>query len=40
MALRKHVMEEGLDGVQLFGTVFARQVIPLAVRTNQDVGVH
>jgi hypothetical protein len=34
-ALRKHVMEEGLDRVQPFGTVFACRVVPLAVTTTK-----
>jgi hypothetical protein len=34
-ALWKHVVEEGLDGVRLFGTVFARWVVPLAVRSTK-----
>jgi hypothetical protein len=33
--LRKCVVEEGLDDVRLLGTVFARQVIPLAIRTTK-----
>jgi hypothetical protein len=35
MALRKRVVEEGLDGVWLFGTMFTRQVVPLAVKTTK-----
>jgi hypothetical protein len=33
--LQKRFMEEDLDGVRLFGTVFARWVVPLAVRTTK-----
>jgi hypothetical protein len=31
----KRVVEEGLDGVRLFGTLFARRVVHLAVRTTK-----
>ncbi|RLN28129.1 hypothetical protein C2845_PM05G20460 [Panicum miliaceum] len=34
-ALRKRVMEEGLDGVRLFGTILSHQVVPLADRTTR-----
>jgi hypothetical protein len=34
-ALWKHVTEDGLDGVRLFGTMFSRQVVPLAVRLTK-----
>jgi hypothetical protein len=34
-ALRKHITEEWLDGVQLFSTIHERRVVPLAIRTTK-----
>jgi hypothetical protein len=34
-ALRKRVMEEGLDRVRLFSTIRARRVVPLAMRMTR-----
>jgi hypothetical protein len=33
--LWKCIMEDGLDGVWLFGTMFSHRVIPLAIRTTK-----
>ncbi|RLM60390.1 hypothetical protein C2845_PM14G08130 [Panicum miliaceum] len=34
-ALRKHITEEGLDGVRLFSTIHTHRVVPLAMRTTK-----